>query len=205
MSTVQGVDPVTGTRPLSNAREWLHAHLDARSHPFHAISIDDARAVVDALPGIGPEEWAEAWLATGRTFESRALDAQSQGWPADAREAWRQAYQFAFVGRCPSPLHPAGQFAYRKAWRYFLQAGALDTPPVERIEVPIGDGGREGNDRVVLSRPAGHGDGLGRVTSGARLGRCRDWKAGRPVRRRRGTAQPGQPRTTLACRPDHRL
>lgn len=153
MPTLHGVDPLTGTRTLSNAREWLHAHLDTRSHPFNAIAVEEARRVVDGLPGLEPEPWAEAWLAAARTFEARALAALSRDRPADAREAWWQAYQFAFLGRYPTPLHPAKQFAYDEARRYFLKAGALDG--VERVEVPIADGDREGRDRVTfyLARP----------------------------------------------------
>lgn len=156
MPSLQGVDPTTGTRTLGNAQEWLHAHLDTRSHPFNAISVDDARSVVDALPSIEAEEWAETWLRTARRFELLALAAEAQGPSGDAREAWWQAYQFAFIGRYPTPLHPAKEVAYYESRRYFLRAGALDNPPVERVEVPIADGGREGRDQVAfyLARPA---------------------------------------------------
>ncbi len=74
----------------SQNREWLYAHLDARSHPFNAIAIEQARAVVDTLPGLEPELWAGAWLSAARQFESQAAAAELEGRTSDAREAWWQ-------------------------------------------------------------------------------------------------------------------
>ena len=52
---VEGVDPTTGSRTVENAREWLHAHLDERAHPFNAIDVDAARPVIESLTSLEPE------------------------------------------------------------------------------------------------------------------------------------------------------
>lgn len=147
---VDGVNPVTGTRSVENAREWLHAHLDERAHPFNAIDVEAARPVVDTLTSIEPEDWAAAWLDVAHRFAAQAEAAQHDGRRADAREAWWQAYQFAFVARFPTPVHPAKQAAYDQSREYFLRAVALDEPALERITVPFADGDREGRREVVF-------------------------------------------------------
>lgn len=154
---VDGVDPVTGTRSLENAREWLRAHLDERAHPFNAIDVEAARPVIDALTSLEPEVWAAAWLDVAHRFAAEAEAAENDGRQADAREAWWQAYQFGFVARFPTPVHAAKQAAYDQSREYFLRAVSLDEPALERIAVPLTGADREGRTEVVfyLARPSG--------------------------------------------------
>ncbi|QDZ15826.1 alpha/beta hydrolase family protein [Humibacter ginsenosidimutans] len=152
---VEGVDPTTGKRSIENAREWLYAHLDERAHPFNAIDVDAARPVVDRLESIEPEAWAAAWLEVAHRFAEQADAAHRDGRTADEREAWWQAYQFAFVARFPTPIHPAKQAAYDLSREWFQRAVALDDPAVERVAIPTAEGGREGRTEVVfyVARP----------------------------------------------------
>lgn len=155
MAAVSGVNPVTGARTIENAREWLHAHLDTRAHPFNAINVDAARPVVDSLTSLEPEIWAPAWLEVAHRFAAEAEAAQQNNRSADAREAWWQAYQFSFVARFPTPVHPAKEAAYDLSRDYFMRAVSLDTPALERIALPFADGDREGRNEVVfyVARP----------------------------------------------------
>lgn len=155
MASAGGPDPRTGTRSVEDARAWLHAHLDEKAHPFNAIDVDATRPVIDALQGLDPETWSTAWLEVSRRFVAQAKDAQAAGDRAAEREAWWQAYQFAFVARFPTPVHPAKQRAYEESIEHFQRAVALDEPAVERIAVPFPDGDREGRSEVVfyLARP----------------------------------------------------
>lgn len=157
MASLTGVDPTTGKRSLENGRAWLRAHLDDRAHPFNAIDAAAARPVIDGLTSLEPEEWAAAWLDVAHRYAAEAQAAEDAGRRSEAREAWWQAYQFAFVGRFPTPIHPAKAAAYDESRAYFLRAVSLDEPAVERVEVPIADADREGRDRVVftVARPAG--------------------------------------------------
>lgn len=150
MTALDGVDSVTGTRTLDNAQTWLREHLAQGIHPFNAIDRDAARPVIDALTGLDAETWAAAWLEVAHRFAARAEAAGVAGRRLDERKAWWQAYQFSFVARFPTPLHPAKVAAYDESRTYFLRAVSLDEPAVERVTLPIVGGGREGRTDVVV-------------------------------------------------------
>lgn len=142
---------------LEGVRAWLGQHLDDRAHPCDALDVAAARDVIAALPSLDPEPWAEAWLTAADGFAAQAMRLQRAGSVEDAREAWWQAYRFAFLGRFPIPTHPAKETAYDESLRYFLNAVSLDRPPVERIEVALENPDRDGCESVVfyLARPGG--------------------------------------------------
>jgi len=145
-------DPV---RSLPDAQAWLRAHLAERRNPFNAIDAEAAARAIDALPGTDPVAWAGHWLQLAAALAERGEGAQQAGDLAAAREQWWQAYQFAFLGRYPAPLHPAKLAAYQRAREYFARAVALARPGVERITVPFA--GRDGEGDSVtfyLARPS---------------------------------------------------
>ncbi|HWI31478.1 MAG TPA: alpha/beta hydrolase [Microbacterium sp.] len=140
-------------RSLDDAQAWLREHLAVRRHPFNEIDAEAAAETIDALEGIDPENWVDAWLGRSERFASQARAARSA---EEERGLWWQAYQFAFLGRYPSPLHPRKRDSYAKAQEYFLRATALDEVPVERVEVPFAGRRGEGDSVVFyVSRPPG--------------------------------------------------
>lgn len=147
MPTVSGVDPVTGTRTVPNAKEWLQAHLDQQRHPLNAIDVELAQSAIDSLTSLEPEPWARTWMSHAEQLAEDAERLEGQGDRAGARSAWWQSYQFAFLGRYPSPLHPAKLAAYDFARMAFMRATSFDEPPVERVEVPFG--GRQGEGDTI--------------------------------------------------------
>jgi hypothetical protein len=162
MPAVSGVDPITGTRTLPNAQEWLLAHLEQQRHPLNAIDPELARRTIESLTSLDPEPWAQAWLAPAHNLASDAERLEAQGDRSAARWAWWQSYQFAFIGRYPSPLHPAKMAAYDHARLAFARATALDDHPVFRVEVPFE--GREGEgDMVPFHVAPGSGKPTGAV------------------------------------------
>ncbi len=153
-TTYETSDPDNQT--LAGAQEYLRHHLEVRRHPLNRIDAEAAARTIDALEGIEPEPWAAAWLATAAEFAARAETAQRAGDAQAERDAWYQAYLFAFMGRYPVPNHAAKDAAYEIQREYFLKAGALNDPPVERVEVPFA--GREGEGATVafyVARPQG--------------------------------------------------
>ncbi|WP_432841949.1 alpha/beta hydrolase family protein [Dactylosporangium sp. CA-092794] len=151
-------EPSTGPegQTLEGAKAWLRRHLEARRHPMNTIDEPAAARAIDELTGLDPRSWARTWLAGASAFAAAAEPAEAAGDRRAAREAWWQAYQFAFLGRYPVPSHPAKADAYDRAREYFLRATALDDPPVRRIEVPFA--GRAGEGDTVafyVARPAG--------------------------------------------------
>ncbi|WP_405162087.1 alpha/beta hydrolase [Nocardia sp. NBC_01499] len=142
------------TRTLPDAQQWLREHLARRKNPFNAIDHDAAARHIETLPGIDPESWAGHWLAGATDFAARARTAEEHGDREQALENWWQAYQFAFLGRYPSPLHPAKLHAYDRAVEYFGRVSALEHTPVQHVEAPFD--GRAGEGDVVrffVARP----------------------------------------------------
>ncbi|MCI3270747.1 MULTISPECIES: S9 family peptidase [Streptomyces] len=143
-------------RTLPDAQEWLRTHLTERRNPFNAIDDAAARQAIDTLPGTDPVAWAGHWTRFAADFADRAQACEKSGELEAAREAWWQAYQFAFLGRYPSPVHPAKLDAYVQARVYFDRATALDNPAVEHVTVPFE--GRDGEGDSVsffVARPRG--------------------------------------------------
>jgi acetyl esterase/lipase len=147
MTAVSGIDPVTGRRTLSNAKEWLLVHLDQKRHPLNAIDVDLARRTIEQLTSLEPEPWADDWLTQATQLADEAERFEAEGNSSLAREAWWQSYQFAFLGRYPAPLHPAKMTAYDHARAAFMRATAFDDPPVERVTVPFA--GRTGEGKEI--------------------------------------------------------
>jgi esterase FrsA len=145
MTAVSGVDPITGRRTVPNAKEWLLVHLDQQRHPLNAIDTDLARETIENLTSLEPEPWAETWLLPAKRLADEAERLEEAGDLVAARAAWWQSYQFGFLARYPSPLHPAKMAAYDHARTAFARATALDDPPGERIEVPFA--GRDGEGK----------------------------------------------------------
>jgi esterase FrsA len=147
MTAVSGVDPITGRRTVPNAKEWLLVHLDQQRHPLNAIDTDLARQTIEDLTSLEPEPWAQTWMLPAKRLADDAERLEAAGDLAAARSAWWQSYQFGFLARYPSPLHPAKMAAYDHARMAFARATALDDPSGERLEVPFA--GRDGEGRTL--------------------------------------------------------
>ncbi len=127
---------MTETRTLEDGKAWLLERLERRAHPLHELDPEIGRATIEGLEGLDPESWTAAWGA--------AAD------EAARREAWMDAYRFAFMGRYPVPNHPLKAASYDRAREYFLNAA-----DVEAHSVPFA--GRDGEGDQVhfyLARPA---------------------------------------------------
>ncbi|MFE5119466.1 alpha/beta hydrolase family protein [Streptomyces sp. NPDC056669] len=148
--------PAAPSRTLPEAQQWLRDHLERRDHPFNAIDHAAAARHIDTLPGTDPETWAGHWLAGAEDFAVRACEAESGGDREGALENWWQAYQFAFLGRFPSPLHPAKLAAYHRAVECFRRVSALEPTPIQHVALPFE--GRDGDGDMVrffVARPPG--------------------------------------------------
>lgn len=143
------------TRTLDDAKGWLRERAAGRRHPFGGIDPGPALRAIDTLPGTDPVSWAGHWAGIAAEFAGRAEALEKSGDPRAAREAWWQAYQFAFLGRYPVPSHPAKAEAYDRARGYFARAVALDDPPAQRVTVPFA-GDRSGDGVTFwVARPRG--------------------------------------------------
>jgi hypothetical protein len=132
---------------LVEGKAWLLARLERGAHPLDGLEPDAARTTIDNLAGLDPEPWTAAWGGLADEFAGRAGAAGDR---AEQRELWFQAYRAAFMGRYPVPNHPLKEQQYARARDYFLNATALEEPPLEIVEIPF-----EGDKvRFYLTRPA---------------------------------------------------
>ena len=145
-------------RTIEEGRQWLLERLERRASPLNSIDPEAAREAIGALPGLDPEPWTATWCARAEDYAVAARRAEERGDRAAAREAWRQAYEFSFVGRYPCPSHPLKEESYARAREYFVRAAAYDDPPLEPVTVPFAGRDGEGSEvRVYVSRPAADG------------------------------------------------
>jgi len=128
-------------------KAWLLERLDRGAHPLDGLDPDPARETIEGLTGLGPEPWTAAWGALADDFAARAQAASDR---AAQRELWFQAYRAAFMGRYPVPNHPLKEQQYARARELFLNATALEDPPIEVVELPFADS----KLRFYLTRPA---------------------------------------------------
>ena len=135
---------MTETRTLEDGRAWLLDRLDRQTHPFREIDPAAAREVIMGLEGLDPERWAAAWKAAADRFVGEAEAATD---PVAEKHAWLQAYRMSFMGRYPTPNHPAKMASYDRAREYFRRAAALEDPPIECHSVPFD--GRPGEGDTV--------------------------------------------------------
>jgi esterase FrsA len=137
-----------GQRSLDDGRAWLLQRLERGVHPLDTVDSDSARRAIETLDGLDPVAWAASW---GNVADRFAAEAEAARDPAAKREAWLEAYRFSFIGRYPVPNHPAKEQQYVRAREFFLEATALDDPPVQRVAVPF-----EGGELpFYVLRPAG--------------------------------------------------
>ncbi|HEX2303204.1 MAG TPA: alpha/beta hydrolase [Gaiella sp.] len=135
-------------RTLDDARAWLLERLERGAHPLDRLDRDAAREAIESLESLDPEPWATSWGAVADRFAAEAAGARDA---ASRREALLEAYRFSFMGRFPVPNHPAKERQYARARALFLEATALDDPPLQRVSVPF-----EGREVCFyVARPAG--------------------------------------------------
>ncbi|HVW17834.1 MAG TPA: alpha/beta fold hydrolase [Solirubrobacteraceae bacterium] len=136
---------------LAWGKQWLLTRLDAGLHPLEGLEPEAARRTVEGLEGLEPEPWTAAWGGLAEEFAARAQAAAGRD---ERRHLWTQAYRAAFLGRYPVPNHPLKERQYERAREYFVEATALEDPPLEVVELPFagrpGDGDRL---RFYLTKP----------------------------------------------------
>jgi esterase FrsA len=138
---------------LHAAKAWLRERVERRLHPVDGLDQAAALATIERLSGLQPEPWTEAWGALAEDYAARARAATA---PAERHPLWDQAYQAAFLGRYPVPNHPLKAKLYDRAREYFLEATALEKPPLEVVDVPFEGRPGEGDKvRFYLTRPEG--------------------------------------------------
>jgi esterase FrsA len=129
-------------RTLEENRVWLHRRLDARIHPLDFCSIAGSRAVIDGLTGLDGASWGAAWSAAGAE--------------AEAAGDWLDAHAYYFIGRFPTPNHPAKLAAAIKERETYLRVADQNGWGLQRVVIPFAGRADEGRDiAFYYRRPSG--------------------------------------------------
>ncbi len=128
-------------RTLAEAKTWMLARAEKQIHPMNNLSLADTAQVLETLDGLDGARWAKAWRTGGELAWSEAGDLVSQGQTQEAKAAYLRAHGYFFLGRFPCPNHPDKLACAVREREAYLAAGALFTPPVQRVSVPFENGG----------------------------------------------------------------
>lgn len=145
MNTTQ--NELAGPRTLENAQEWMRDRLAKRVHPLGLTDPSETATTIESLTGLDGGSWAPAWISAGKRFFAAGEKARDAGRFEDAREGFRQAYGFFFLGHFPCPNHPEKEESYRLELEAYRQLGLLCVPEIERHEIPFP--GREGEGHRI--------------------------------------------------------
>jgi tetratricopeptide (TPR) repeat protein len=106
---------------------------------FRHAKREDVESVLANLISKDPELWAREWSRVAKPYEEQGAKLEQAGKLIEAREAYLQAYAYYAAGRYPTP-HTLGKMAsFRKSLELYERAGKFFDPPLERVNVPLGD------------------------------------------------------------------
>jgi pimeloyl-ACP methyl ester carboxylesterase len=111
-----------------------------------------AHPVIDRLAGLDGATWADAWGRAGADMRAAARAAAAAGDRKAAAAGFLQAHGLYFLGRFPSPNHPAKMENHRLERETYLEAAEFFDVPTSRVTVPFAGRPGEGSEVVFLYR-----------------------------------------------------
>lgn len=158
MTSSAAVNASVQGRPktLEEAKQWMRERLIARTHPMNLIDVDEGQQLIDQLRGLDGQNWANLWGGAADRAREQGEAAAARGDAATAQKLFMRAHGLYFMGRFPSPTHPAKLRCAGLERETYVKAGQYWACRVQRIIVPFD--GREGEGREVAflhRRPLG--------------------------------------------------
>ena len=101
MGPMEGANLLTSPRYAVGAKFRLGQFIKRGADP------EQAKAVFRSLPDLAPEPWAAAWTRLAEPWERQGAQAEADGKPAEAREAFHKASMYYGIGKFPVINHPA--------------------------------------------------------------------------------------------------
>jgi esterase FrsA len=139
-------------KTLDESKAWMLQRLAGRTHPMNALPADEGRAWIAGLPGLDGETWGRYWGELGDAVLRQARMAEESGDGKAAGTLYLKASGLYFMGRFPSPNHPAKQRCAAAEREAYLRASRYWTHPIQRVEVPFAGREAEGKSVVLLVR-----------------------------------------------------
>jgi esterase FrsA len=143
-------------KTLEEAQQWMRERLIARTHPMNLIDVEEGLALIGQLHGLDGENWASVWGGAGDRVRAEAEAAAARGDVGSSQQLFMRAHGLYFMGRFPSPTHPAKLRCAELERDTYIKAGEKWSCPVRRVVVPFAGRVGEGHEVVFLHRrPAG--------------------------------------------------
>src|ERR1700761_5884338 len=140
------------TRSWDELKAETLARAERGAYPVFHIAPAEARAVLDDIHSLSPEEWGAAWMKAGDAHFGRAQSLEASQ-PAAAKDEYLAAWRLYGMGGWPVAISPKKAESRAKAWKAFEAYGALEIPKIESVSIPF-----EGKSiRITLQKPEGSG------------------------------------------------
>jgi esterase FrsA len=112
------------------------ARAERGAYPIFHIEAADARAILDSIHSLNPEEWGSGWMKVGDEHFARAQSLEASQ-PAAARDEYLYAWRLYGMGGWPIATTPKKAESRAKAWKAFDAYGKLVRPRIETIAIPF--------------------------------------------------------------------
>ena len=120
------------TQSWEELKVETQARADRGAYPVFGIAATDARAALDQIDSLDPDQWGAAWMSIGDRHMERA-EAADQEATAHYLAAWR----LYTLGRWPVMSTDKKRHSYAKAQQAFAAYGKRVNPPIEKLQVPF--------------------------------------------------------------------
>jgi fermentation-respiration switch protein FrsA (DUF1100 family) len=145
-----------GFAQIAPARTWpelkdaVQDRVGRNAYPLTGYDKEQVREVLARINSLDRDEWARAWMQQGEKHFARARAAETAD-PAQAREAYLDAWRYFGFGAWPTQNSAGKRAAHRRGAEAFRGFAGLSSPAIEVVRIPF-----EGKEIVAyLQLPAG--------------------------------------------------
>ena len=142
---------------IAPSRTWpelkvaVQDRVDRNAYPLTGYDKAQVGEVLSRIQSLDRDEWARSWIVQGERHAARAKGLEAQA-PAQAREAWLDAWRYFGFGAWPTQNSEGKKEAQRRAADAFRAYARLADPPIEVVRIPFE--GREITGYLQLPREA---------------------------------------------------
>lgn len=136
------------TRSLTELWQHWQPNAKAALHPMVFTSYEDHQRVFAQLTSLDRDQWAAAYSAAARPFETLAREAEAKGDTAAAKDHFWHAYGLYRMARFPTTNSDGKRAAYRKSQEMYRAALRYLPCVFESVTIPF-NGKPNEHDRFI--------------------------------------------------------
>lgn len=127
-----------GGRTLETLKAEVARRVERGAPPLGGISLDDARAALQAISSLDRDQWASAFSGVAERHYERGAQLESSD-REGASQAYWQAWRLHHYARWPTENTSARLHAKQRALDAFQRYSRLLDPSMEMLRVPLDD------------------------------------------------------------------